>query len=146
MTEELQTAYAEALSAEYAAVYAYGVVGAQVPPSERSAAESAIAAHRAARDNLRTAMAAAGLVAPAPAAAYQTGEVDTPEAARALAVDVELALVPRYSALAGRLDGAKRGWCATQAQQCATRALTWGASSQAFPGVQQPAADQPTPN
>lgn len=146
MTEQLAAAYSDALAAEYAAVYAYGVVGAQVPLSERTAAESAIAAHRQARDQLRTAMSAVGLEAPAPAAAYQTGEVDTPEAARALAVSVELALVPRYAALSGNVNGAERGWCANQAQLCATRAMAWGAQAQAFPGSDPPPATPPQTN
>lgn len=135
MTEERASAFTEALAGEYAAIYAYGIVGAQVTTNERPAADAAITAHRAARDQLRSSMAELAIPAPPAEPAYATGEIDTPEAARALAVTVETALVPRYAELAAQVAGEQRGWCAAQAQQCATRAVSWGGPSQAFPGV-----------
>lgn len=135
MSEDRDAAFTEALTGEYAAIYAYGIVGAQVTADERPAADAAITAHRAARDDLRTAMAELGIPAPPAEPAYATGEIDNPEAARALAVSVETALVPRYAELASQVSGEQRGWCATQAQQCATRTVSWGGPSQAFPGV-----------
>lgn len=135
MTAERDAAFTEVLYGEYAAIYAYGIVGAQVTADERPAAESAISAHRAARDELRTAMAGLGIDAPPAEPAYATGEIDTAEAARTLAVSVETALVPRYADLAAQVSGEQRGWCAAQAQLCATRAVSWGGPSQAFPGV-----------
>ena len=135
MTSERDAAFTEALAAEYAAIYAYGIIGAQVTLDERPTAEAAITAHRAARDELRSTMAELAIPAPPAEPAYATGEIDTPEAARALAVSVETALVPRYAQLAAQVSGERRGWCAAQAQQCATRAISWGGPSQAFPGV-----------
>lgn len=135
MTPARDAAFTEALAGEYAAIYAYGIVGAQVTAAERPAADAAITSHRAARDDLRAAMAELGIPAPPAEPAYATGEIDSPEAARALAVSVETALVPRYAALAAQVTGEQRGWCAAQAQQCATRAVAWGGPSQAFPGV-----------
>lgn len=135
MTEERDAAFNEALAGAYAAIYAYGIVGAQVTIDERPAAESAITSHRAARDQLRSVMAELAIPAPPAEPAYATGEIDTPEAARQLAVSVETALVPRYANLAAQVVGQQRGWCAAQAQQCATRAVSWGGPSAAFPGV-----------
>lgn len=142
MTEERAAAFTEALVGEYAAIYAYGIVGAQVTIDERPAADAAITAHRAARDQLRSAMADLAIPAPPAEPAYATGEIDTPEAARDLAVSVETALVPRYAQLAAQVADEQRGWCAVQAQQCATRAVSWGGPSAAFPGVTL--GEQPT--
>lgn len=136
-----QSALSEALAASYAAVYAYGLIGAQSAPDRRDAARSALAAHRLGRDWLRATCAALGLTAPLPAAAYDTGAVTTPEAAAALAQQVELALVPRWSAVAGIVpEPGQRARCVGEAIACATRAIAWGAVPAAFPGT-QPAAD-----
>jgi hypothetical protein len=135
MSESAEGAFVDALNAEYAAVYAYGLIGGKTEESAMPLADSAIAAHRAARDRLRNSMAAAGWEIPPPAAAYDTGQITDAAGAAALAVNVELAAVPRYAALTAQVAGQERGWCATQAQQCATRAMAWGATSSAFPGI-----------
>lgn len=134
-SEQLTQAYQDALNAEYAAVFAYGLIGGKTDEANAPLAESAITAHRAARDRLRNEMVAAGVEVPAPATAYDTGQISDPAGAAQLAVNIELAAVPRYSALAAQVSGTERGWCANQAQQCATRAMAWGATSSAFPGV-----------
>lgn len=131
----LADAYSDALDAEYAAVFAYGLIGGKSDESGSALADAAIGAHRAARDRLRRGMVDAGLPVPPPAAAYDTGQIDDPTGAAELAIAVELAAIPRYAALTEHVTGAERGWCAHQAQECATRAMAWGASSSAFPGV-----------
>lgn len=123
------------MEAEYAAVFAYGVVGSQVPDPQRSYALAALAEHRAARDWLRDQLGAAGATAPGAAAAYDTGDPHTPDAAAQLAAQVELATVPRWAAVAGVVPPAQRVYAATRAQAGGVRALTWGAPSQAFPGT-----------
>lgn len=128
-------AYTDVLDAEYAAVFAYGLIGGKSDESGAALADAAIGAHRAARDRLRQGMVDAGLSVPPPAAAYDTGQIDDPAGAAELAVAVELAAVPRYATLAEQVSGTQRGWCAHQAQECATRAMAWGAISSAFPGV-----------
>lgn len=135
MSESSEEAFAAALNAEYAAVFAYGVIGGKTDASGAQLAEAAITAHRAARDRLRTGMAEAGFAVPPPAPAYDTGQISDPAGAAQLATEVELAVVPRYAALAEHVTGTDRGWCANQAQQCATRAMAWGGASSAFPGV-----------
>ena len=73
---------------EHAAVYAYGVLGARLPDSERRLARTLFDAHRAARDALRSRLLAAGETAPAPLPAY---DVRVAGRADALALAVRLA-------------------------------------------------------
>ncbi|MCB0914392.1 MAG: DUF4439 domain-containing protein [Actinobacteria bacterium] len=126
---------ASALAAEYAAVYAYGVVGAHVPDDRRGYVASALSSHRAARDWLRERITAAGGEPPPAAGAYEVPAVDDPTAAAELAAAVELATVPRWSAVAGVVDRIDRPYCTSTAQAAAVRAVTWGAGSEPFPGT-----------
>ena len=92
-TQDLQAA----LEAEYAAVFAWGLIGAQTTEDRRALARAALARHEAARTWLRQQYVDAGQTAPAAAAAYDTGRVTDPGAAAALAMRVELACVPAWS-------------------------------------------------
>ena len=65
------TGLADALKAEYAAVYGYGVVGVHVEPALRTAAKQAENAHRKRRDQLLERLAAAGATPPAAEPAYR---------------------------------------------------------------------------
>lgn len=76
-----------------------------------------------------------GMAPPPPAAAYQTPTVTTGKDAAVLAQQVELALVPRYADLAAAEAGEFRAAAVTDGQTCAARAVTWGAPSQAEPGI-----------
>ena len=80
-TQDLQAA----LEAEYAAVFAWGLIGAQTTEDRRALARAALARHEAARTWLRQQYVDAGQTAPAAAAAYDTGRVTDPGAAAALA-------------------------------------------------------------
>lgn len=113
---------------EDAAIYAYTIAGARVTAWRR--AETALDAHRTAR-----AVAAATLSsAPEPSAAYILAiRPDSPDQARALLAAVENALVPVYADLAVTANGDERRQAVMAAQACATRAVAWGAPSQAFP-------------
>jgi hypothetical protein len=124
----------EALTASYAAVFAYGLVGAHLPEPRRAFALQALGIHRVGRDWLRARIAEANGKPPPAAAAYDTGSVTNAEQAAALAAEVELALVPRWAAAAGVLPSPHRPYCSTQAQGSAVRALIWGAPAAAFPG------------
>ena len=124
-----------ALAGEYAAVWAYGLVGGRVDDEGVPAAMAALAWHRAARDRLRQRMEWFGMAPPPPAAAYQTPTVTTGKEATALAQQVELALVPRYADLAAAESGDLRAAAVTDGQTCAARAVSWGAPSQAQPGI-----------
>jgi len=113
---------------EDAAVYAYSVAGARVPALRR--ARSGLDAHRAARDS----MAATLAIPPEPSPAYAlANEPNSPSQARALMAYVENALVPLYADLAAESRGDERRRAVISAQACATRAVSWGAPSQAFP-------------
>ncbi len=131
----------DVLVGEYAAVYAYGTIGAALPADE-PAARNALADHRRARDWLRTRITALGATAPEPAPAYDVGPFDSTEDARAAAAELENALVPRWARAAPGVKGPDRVFCANQAQYCATRAVTWGSPSAAFPGTIAPQSSQ----
>ncbi len=125
----------DALQAEYAAVFAWGLIGAQTSEDRRALARTALGRHEAARTWLRQQYVDAGQTAPAAASAYTTGRVTTPEQAAALAVQVELACVPAWSKVAASGDAAQRAYAAAQAQSDAVRAMAWGAGTSAFPGT-----------
>jgi hypothetical protein len=129
-------ALVEALAAEYAAFYAYGALAAWVPEDRRPYALTALASHRAERDWLRDRIVAAGEAPPPPPAAFDLPPFRSPAEAAGLAAEVELALVPRWSAVAGAVTPSDRPYCTSTAQGAAVRALTWGADAQAFPGTE----------
>lgn len=125
-----------ALAGEYAAAFAYGVVGAHVSGAGRDRALRALAAHESDRDQLRGQLAALGLAPPPPAPAYAVGDpVDSPGTAAALAQAVEQRLVPLWAQVAAVSAGKTRIRAARTAIECAVRATAWGAPAQAFPGV-----------
>ena len=121
-------ARAAVVSGEDAAVYAYSIAGARVPAARRAAA--GLDAHRAARDSVAAAMQSPP--APSPAYALPT-EPTSPDQARALMAYVDKALVPLYADLAAVSAEDERRRAVLAAQACATRAVSWGAASQAFP-------------
>ncbi|MBF6329469.1 ferritin-like domain-containing protein [Nocardia transvalensis] len=89
MTADHQ-ALTEALNAEYAAVYAYGVIAAYASPERTKIVAEYSAAHRARRDATIDALKSAGVPVPTPAAAYTPPfPVNDPIPAAKLAVTVE---------------------------------------------------------
>lgn len=116
-------------------MFAYGAVGAFIGDDRRAYVANALTSHRAARDWLRERLVAAGAQPGAAAPAYELPDITDATAAAAVAASVELALVPRWSAVAGAVGSAERPFCTAQAQACAVRGLTWGAEGQAFPGT-----------
>jgi len=117
---------------EDAAVYAYSIAGARVPAQRRVLA--GLDAHRQARD-----VAAATLSAPPPPASSYALPIqpDSPSRARELLAYVENALVPVYADLAAATTGDDRRRAVIAAQVCASRAVAWGAATQAFPQGQK---------
>ena len=116
------------VAGESAAVYAYGVVAGQSRGAQRRRALIALRAHEQWRDRW------AGDT-PAPAAvAYDLPVAVTDGAsARTLAQAVENGLVGLYADLAAASVDDERVDAVRAAQQCATRAVRWGAAPQAFP-------------
>lgn len=115
-----------ALAGEQAAVYAYGVVAAQLTGPEQRKALSAMAAHRANRDLLLARLDAAAAT-PSPAAPAYTLPAPVVDAAsaRALAGLVEDRLAGQWAALAAASDDDQRSSAALVAQACAVRSVTW---------------------
>ncbi|WP_310741355.1 ferritin-like domain-containing protein [Microbispora sp. H10670] len=129
-------ALGRALSAEYAAVYAYGVVGGRTKGGLRARATAAFDAHRARRDQLRSLMTQRGGTPTEPGPSYGLPfEVRTPSDAVRLAVLVEQRVVTAYLELAADRDPALRRLAALAAQEGATRAYGWQPEIGAFPGM-----------
>ncbi len=137
-----------ALSAEHAAVYGYGVLGARLRGSLHQTAKDLWNVHRARRDQLVSILS----VAPAPeAAAYRLPvKVTSARSAAQLAAALEGDLVPAYVGLAGVSSPDLRAFAADSAQRAMAWAARWrsragsAAPSEAFPGL-PPAALSPRP-
>lgn len=120
-----------ALEGVYAASWAYGRAGALL--DRRATALSAIAGFQSDRDWLRSLLIEAGEEPPAPAIAYElSGPVDSANDAAALLAEVEQRLAPIWAELASQLSGRSRARAVRALQTSAVRAVTWGASSEAF--------------
>ncbi|MFG2917174.1 ferritin-like domain-containing protein [Kitasatospora sp. NPDC048298] len=130
-------AFQAALSAEHAAVYGYGVVGAHLPDDpQRTDARTTLAAHQAQRDAWQRLLTAA-TAAPTPAAGgYQLPfPVTSPAEATKLAVHLETRLTATYADLVTTLPALHRPLAATALRETALRARRWGAPPTAFPGI-----------
>ncbi|MFJ9460071.1 DUF4439 domain-containing protein [Kitasatospora sp. NPDC101447] len=139
------TALQNALGAEHAAVYGYGVVGAHLPGDSRLAdARTAYAAHQAQRDTWQRLVAALG-AAPTPAAGGYRLPFPVASAADAagLAAHLETRLTTVYADLVAAVPAPHRLTAADALRDCALRAHRWGAPDQPFPGIQDQA---PTPS
>lgn len=127
-------AWSAVVRGEDAAVFAYSVAGAQVQGGGRRKALTGLDEHRANRDRAAAAVVAAGGAPPPVAAGYQLPEsAGTAVGARALMADVDNALVATYADAAAVSRGAERRRAARVAAECAARAVSWGAATQAFP-------------
>ncbi|WP_157253523.1 ferritin-like domain-containing protein [Nonomuraea typhae] len=135
----------KALSAEHAAVYAYGLIGARTTGSLRTRATAAFDAHRARRDQLRGLITARQGTPAEPEASYALPVTPgNPTEAVRLAVHVEQAIIVTYLELAACDDGALRRYAALAMQEAATRCYGFRPSVTAFPGM--PAAVKPSPS
>jgi hypothetical protein len=125
-----------ALGAEDAAVYGYGVIGAQLSGSDRDRASTDFALHRDRRDALSAQITAAGARPQAAAAAYVLPfEVTDAGSARRLATLLEVRLAAVYANGVQAATGTLRAEAATELRAAALRSLSWGGSPAAFPGL-----------
>ncbi|MFF9475187.1 ferritin-like domain-containing protein [Streptomyces roseolus] len=125
-----------ALSAEHAAVYGYGVVGARVAEERRADATAGYEAHRARRDALRRTVRDLGGTPVAAAAAYELPfRVADPAGAERLAAVLEDRVAGVYSDLVRAADGAVRREAAAALREAAVRAVRWRGSDVTFPGL-----------
>jgi hypothetical protein len=120
------TGLADALEAEYAAVFGYGVVGSHVAPRLRTAAKQAERAHRNRRDQLLGRLEAKGVTPPAAEPAYRLPfEVSDPESAVKLGRHLEERVAAVWQATLGATRGADRRLALEALIDAAVRASRW---------------------
>ncbi|HEV2375203.1 MAG TPA: ferritin-like domain-containing protein [Streptosporangiaceae bacterium] len=125
------------LSAEYAAIFGYGVAGAHLAGTQFAAAQRDWAAHEAARDTVTALLAAHGAQPAAAAAAYGLPfPVHNGREAMALAAFLEDRVAAAYLSLVALDDPQLRAFGATGLQAAATRAAGWRGTTLAFPGLE----------
>ncbi|MGW6914082.1 DUF4439 domain-containing protein [Kitasatospora sp. NPDC054939] len=139
---EAVTALQSALSAEHAAVYGYGVVGARLPDDDQRAdARTAHAAHQSRRDSWQRLLHGVGSTPSAASAGYRLPFPVTDAAgAGRLAAHIETRLTAVYADLVGALPGPRRAAASDALREAALRAQRWGAAPGPFPGLPDPAA------
>lgn len=122
MTGEL----ADALAAEHAAIFGYGVAGAQLTGAAQEAARQAEAAHRARRDALLIRLTADGASPPPAAPAYALPfPVTGPVAAARLGVHLEERAAAVWRRAVAATDGPTRRLALDALVDCAVRATRW---------------------
>lgn len=132
----LADALAAALSAEYAAAYGYGVVGAHSRGLARTRAIRATAWHQARQPVLAAALSAAGAEIPVAQPAYVLPfPVTGSTTAARLASALEEGSAAAYANLVSAAEGGTRHDAALALGQCAVRAAQWRGYSVPFPGL-----------
>jgi hypothetical protein len=125
-----------ALTAEHAAIYGYGVVGAYLAGSMQATATNDWVAHQVARDRLEAVLRSLGAQPTAAAVAYQLPvPVRNASAAVALAVVLEDRIATAYLGLVALSNVSIRDFGAMQVQASAMRAAAWRGGTVAFPGM-----------
>ncbi|PTA46997.1 ferritin-like domain-containing protein [Micromonospora sp. RP3T] len=119
-------ALGDALAAEYAAVWAYGVIGVHLTDAARSAARAAEAAHRSRRDALLLQLAEGAGQVPADRAGYALPyPVTDRTTALQLAVEIEERTAGHWRAALPHTTGADRNTALAALTDCALRATRW---------------------
>jgi Domain of unknown function (DUF4439) len=127
-----------ALAAEQAASYGYGVVGARLPQGSAAqiAAGNDWVAHLRARDGLAQQISARGATPTPAAVAYELPfPVSSPAQAKALAATLEDRVAEAYLGLVALTDTTLRAFGAQQVRVAALRAEAWRGTTQTFPGL-----------
>ena len=135
---QVLAALQNALAAEHAASYGYGVVGGRLPQGSAAqlAAGNDWVTHLRARDRLANLIRARGAT-PIPAAvSYELPfPVASPAQARALAARLEDGVAAAYLGLVALPEPELRSLGAEEVRAAALRAETWRGTTQAFPGL-----------
>jgi Domain of unknown function (DUF4439) len=133
-----------ALAAEHAAVYGYGVVGANLSGSRQATAMTDWVAHQVARDTLEAMLRSRGAQPVAAAVAYRLPvTVRTPGQAASLAVVLEDRVATAYLGLVALSSPSIRQFGAVAVRAAALRAAFWRGSTVAFPGLPASALTAP---
>ena len=137
-----QAAWFDAVAAEHAAIYGYGLVSARVMPDQNDLVSEAVAQHRDRREAALSLLKERSVTAPLPAAGYQLPfPVTGPIGAGKLAVQMESDCAVAWRAVLEQSDSEQdRTFALTALTQCALMAAKWrqvlGAwpVTEAFPG------------
>ncbi|WP_396905989.1 ferritin-like domain-containing protein [Mycolicibacterium phlei] len=132
----------DAIAAEHAAIYGYGVVSAHTTPDTNWLVSESIAAHRERREAALALLDDRSVAGPLPAAGYRLPTtVDTPEQAAKLAVQMENDAATAWRAVVEQATSeTDRAFAVAALTQCAVAAARWnqvlGATpvTVAFPG------------
>jgi hypothetical protein len=139
-------AWFDAVAAEHAAIYGYGLVSAHVMPEDNKLVSESVAEHRARREAAVTLMTERSIKVPMPAVGYQLPmAVDSPAAAARLAIRMESDCAVAWRAVLEQASGddtaeQDRAFAGTALTQCAVLAARWRVVqggwpvTEAFPG------------
>jgi hypothetical protein len=126
-----------ALAAEHAAIFGYGVAGAHLSGSRKSAAAADWTEHNEARDTLTAMISALGATPVAAQAFYRLPfEVTDAASAAKLAAFLEEGVTRAYLGLVAVSERRLRTFGALAMQGTAARAAFWRGSTEAFPGLE----------
>ncbi len=129
----------QALAAEQAAAYGYGVVGAHLTAGSAAsaAANNDWVAHLKAANQLTAMISARGGQPVAAAVAYQLPfPVTSATTAQRLAATMEDRVAEAYLAVVALPEPGLRSFGAQQVRAAALRAQSWSGTTEAFPGMQ----------
>jgi len=126
-TEADQAALFDAVAAEHAAIYGYGMVSAHCSPSENYLVSQALAQHRKRREAALAMLAARSVKAPLPAAGYELPiVVGSPTDAGKLAVHMEDDCAVAWRAVIEQATAPRdREFGGTALTECAVLAARW---------------------
>jgi Domain of unknown function (DUF4439) len=128
----------DALAAEDAAIFGYGVAGAYLSGSRKSAAEQDWTGHNEARDTLTAMISALGVAPTAARAFYQLPfAVHDAATAMALASYLEDGVTTAYLGIVAVSEVRLRTFGALAMQAAAQRAAFWRGTTEPFPGLDQ---------
>jgi hypothetical protein len=128
----------QALAAEQAVSYGYGVAGAYLPAGSATvaAADTDWVAHQRAGNQLSAMISARGGQPTAAAVAYQLPfPVTSAAAAQRLAATMEDGVAQAYLAVVALPETGLRSFGAQQVRDAALRAQFWRGTTEAFPGL-----------
>ncbi|MBA0045020.1 ferritin-like domain-containing protein [Mycobacterium sp. NPDC050853] len=134
-TSAEDTALANALANEHAAIYAYGLVSAHSLPDNNWLVTESIIEHRQCREECIAKLHGRAVAAPVAAAGYKIPfPVNTPAGATKLALQVETDTATSWRAVAEQAsNGDDRGFAARMLTESAIRAARWRVTADITP-------------
>ncbi|GAB2880263.1 ferritin-like domain-containing protein [Nocardioides pacificus] len=127
------------LAAEHAAVWLYGVLGAQTSASSEAALHNelsqAYTLHRSRRDELSRTLRDLAQEPVSAAAAYETpSPIRSPRQRRSAAIEIEDRCATTYAALVANTVAAQRAWAVAALTDAAVRRVRLGGEPEQLPG------------